>query len=51
MTYTAQFNSIVNEYTATITATPNGYGSVNVASVKKDYNSDIVVDGNKITIG
>ena len=51
MTYTAQFNSIVNEYTATITATPNGYGSVSLASVKKDYNSDIVVNENKITIG
>jgi hypothetical protein len=50
MTYTAQFNSIVNEYTATITATPNGYGSVSLSSVKKDYNSNISVNGNIITI-
>lgn len=50
-TYAAQFNQIVNQYTATIVANPNGYGTVSHASVKKDYNSDIVVNWNKITIG
>jgi hypothetical protein len=27
-TYTAQFNETVNQYTATITANPDGYGTV-----------------------
>jgi len=40
----------IDQYTATITATPSGYGSVSLSSVKKDYNSNIVVNGNKITI-
>ena len=40
----------INQYTATILAEPSGYGTVSPASVKKDYNSNITISGNTITI-
>ena len=49
-TYTAQFDSTVNQYTATINITPSWYGSVNSGSVTKNYGSTITENGNKITI-
>ena len=48
--YVAQFNSTTNQYTATISVSPSGYGTVSPTSVTKDYNSTITTNGNKVTI-
>jgi hypothetical protein len=49
--YTATYTTTVNQYTATINATPSGYGTVSPTSVTKDYDAPITINGNKITIG
>ena len=50
ITYTAVYDSIINQYTATIVAAPEWYGTVSSPSVTKDYNSIITINDNQITI-
>ncbi len=49
-TYTAQFNETVNQYTATITANPDGYGTVSSWLVTADYWISISINWNILTI-
>jgi len=49
-TYTAQFYETVNQYTATITANPDGYGTVSSWLVTADYWTSISINWNILTI-
>ena len=48
--YTAIYLPKINQYTAIITATPNGYGTVSSWLVTADYWTSISTDGNELTI-
>ena len=48
--YTAQFTESLNQYTVTITANPNGYGTVSTDSVTADYWTSISENGNRLTL-
>ncbi len=37
VTYTAQFDKSINQYTVTFMVNPNGYGAVSTDSVTADY--------------
>ena len=49
-TYTANFDETVNQYTVTITVSPDGYGTLSQASVTDDYGSTISINNNVLTI-
>ena len=50
MNITAQFTRTVNQYTVTI-GVNSDYGTVSPASVTVDYGTDIIVNGQNLTIG
>lgn len=50
-TYTAQFDSIVNQYTVSIASNDTSMGTVDVSSVTVDYGTEISSSDNVLTIG
>lgn len=50
-TYTAQFDSTVNQYTVTIASNDTSMWTVDESEVVADYGTAISVDGNVLTIG
>ena len=51
MEITAVFKRTVNQYTVTVVAQPDGYGSVTRGSFKVDYGTAVTADGNVLTVG
>lgn len=49
--YTAQYSSTVNQYIVTIEVNNSSYGSVDKLNIAVDYNTEISVSGNVLTIG
>ena len=50
-TYTAQFDSTVNQYTASIASNDTNMGTVDVSSATVDYGTEISSNDNVLTIG